>query len=41
MIGLVRSELRKLFTTQVWLWLLLGTFALTAIRVVASILSDG
>jgi ABC-2 type transport system permease protein len=40
-IGLVRSELRKLFTTQVWLWLLLGTFALTAIRVIASILSDG
>jgi ABC-2 type transport system permease protein len=41
MIGLIRSELRKLFTTQVWFWLLLGTFALTAISVVASILGDG
>jgi ABC-2 type transport system permease protein len=41
MIGLIRSELRKLFTTQVWFWLLIGTFALTAISVVASILGDG
>jgi hypothetical protein len=41
MIGLIRSELRKLFTTQVWFWLLLGTFGLTAIGVVASILTDG
>jgi hypothetical protein len=40
-IGLIRSELRKLFTTQVWFWLLLGTFGLTAISVVATILSDG
>lgn len=41
MIGLIRSELRKLFTTQVWFWLLLGTFGLTALGVVGTILSDG
>jgi hypothetical protein len=41
MIGLVRSELRKLFTTQVWFWLLIGTLALTALGIVATILSDG
>jgi ABC-2 type transport system permease protein len=40
-IPLIRSELRKLVTTQVWFWLLLGTFGLTAISVVASILGDG
>jgi ABC-type transport system involved in multi-copper enzyme maturation permease subunit len=41
MIGLIRSELRKLFTTQVWFWLLIGTLALTALGVVGTILSDG
>jgi hypothetical protein len=41
MTALIRSELRKLRTTQVWFWLLLGTFGLTAIGVVANILGDG
>jgi ABC-2 type transport system permease protein len=41
MIGLIRSEMRKLFTTQVWFWLLIGTLALTALGVVGTILSDG
>jgi hypothetical protein len=40
-IGLIRSEWLKLRTTQVWLWLLLGSFALTALSVVGTILSDG
>jgi ABC-2 type transport system permease protein len=38
--GLIRSEFRKLFSTQVWLWLLLGTAGLTALAVVATILGD-
>ncbi len=38
---LVRSELRKLTTTQVWFWLLLGALALTALSVVGQILTDG
>ncbi|MBA2552556.1 MAG: ABC transporter permease [Geodermatophilaceae bacterium] len=30
MIGLIRSEFRKLFSTKVWLWLLIGAAALAA-----------
>lgn len=41
MIGLIRSELRKLRTTQVWLWLLVGMAALTALFVLLTILNDG
>jgi ABC-2 type transport system permease protein len=40
-IGLIRSELRKLFTTQVWFWLLIGSLALAALSVVGTILTDG
>jgi hypothetical protein len=40
-IALLRSELRKLFTTQVWFWMLLIALALTALFVVGTILSDG
>jgi ABC-2 type transport system permease protein len=40
-IALIRSELRKLFTTQVWFWLLLGALGLTALSVVGRILGDG
>jgi ABC-2 type transport system permease protein len=39
--ALVRSELRKLLTTQVWFWMLLIALALTALFVVGTILSDG
>jgi ABC-2 type transport system permease protein len=39
--GLVRSEVRKLMTTQVWFWLLVGALALTALGVVGTVLSDG
>jgi ABC-2 type transport system permease protein len=39
--GLIRSEFRKLFSTQVWIWLLLGTVGLTALAVVGTILGDG
>jgi ABC-2 type transport system permease protein len=38
---LVRSELRKLLTTQVWFWLLLGALALSALGVVGQVLTDG
>ncbi len=41
MIRLVRSEVRKLVTTQVWFWLLLGALALTALGVVGQVLTDG
>lgn len=42
MINIVRSEFRKLLTTQVWLWLLLASVAITALLVVAQIApSDG
>jgi ABC-2 type transport system permease protein len=40
-IGLIRSEWIKLRTTQVWLWLLLGMAAITALFVVVTILGDG
>jgi ABC-2 type transport system permease protein len=40
-IGLIRSELRKLFTTQVWFWMLIGSLALAALSVVGTILTDG
>lgn len=41
MIALLRSESRKLFTTQVWFWMLVIALALTALFVVGTILSDG
>jgi len=40
-IRLLRSEVRKLVSTQVWFWLLVGSLALTAVGVVAQILTDG
>jgi ABC-2 type transport system permease protein len=39
MSGLVRAEFRKLRTTQVWLWLLLASVAITALGVIAPIAS--
>ncbi|MCL2782209.1 MAG: hypothetical protein FWD74_12135 [Actinomycetia bacterium] len=42
MVGLIRAEFRKLFSTQVWFWLLFATLALTAIAVVGQLApSDG
>ena len=41
MIRLLRSESRKLFTTQVWFWMLVIALALTALFVVGTILGDG
>jgi ABC-2 type transport system permease protein len=38
--GLIRAEFRKLFTTQVWFWLLLVSLALTALNVVGNILGS-
>jgi ABC-2 type transport system permease protein len=38
MTGLIRAEFRKLFTTQVWFWLLLVSLGLTALNVLGSIL---
>jgi hypothetical protein len=39
---LVRAEFRKLRTTQVWLWLLLASIAITALLVTAQLAShDG
>jgi ABC-2 type transport system permease protein len=35
--GLIRAEVRKLVTTQVWFWLLLASLALTAVGVIAQI----
>jgi ABC-type transport system involved in multi-copper enzyme maturation permease subunit len=40
-IRLVRGELRKLFTTKLWLWLLLTAFAVTAIFLGTTIAFDG
>jgi ABC-2 type transport system permease protein len=37
MTNLIRAEFRKLFTTQVWFWLLIGSLALTALIVVANV----
>lgn len=41
MIRLVSGEVRKLFTTMLWLWMLLGAFALTAIFMSFTIGFDG
>lgn len=38
--GLIKSEYRKLISTQVWFWLLLTSVALTVIQVIATIASD-
>lgn len=40
MTNLVRAEFRKLFTTQVWFWLLLASLAITAISVIGQIASS-
>lgn len=40
-IALIRAELLKLRTTQVWLWLLVGDIALGALVAVASLASSG
>jgi ABC-2 type transport system permease protein len=39
--ALLRSEMRKLRTTQVWFWLLIGSLAWTALFVVVTFLTDG
>lgn len=41
MIRLVNAEFSKLFTTKLWLWLLLGSFALTALFISFTIGFDG
>lgn len=41
MIRLVRAEFGKLFTTKLWLWLLLGSFALAALFTSLTIGFDG
>lgn len=41
MTRLVSGEVRKLFTTMIWLWMLLGAFALTAIFMSFTIGFDG
>jgi ABC-2 type transport system permease protein len=40
MTGLVRAEFRKLFTTQVWFWLLIVSLGLTALSVLGGILGS-
>jgi ABC-2 type transport system permease protein len=40
MTGLLRSEFRKLLTTQVWFWLLLASVAIAVISVVVPIASN-
>ncbi len=37
MIALIRSEVRKLSSTQVWFWLLLASLALTALGVIGTL----
>jgi ABC-2 type transport system permease protein len=37
----VRSELRKLLTTQVWFWLLVGALGFTAVSVIGQVLTAG
>jgi ABC-2 type transport system permease protein len=39
--ALVRSELRKLFTTRLWLWLLLGALAFAALVSIITLATDG
>ncbi|OLF13121.1 hypothetical protein BLA60_07795 [Actinophytocola xinjiangensis] len=41
MIRLVRGEFRKLFTTKLWLWMLLGGIAMTAMFLGFTIAFDG
>lgn len=41
MILLIRAELRKLFTTKLWWAMMLGAMAISALAVIATILSDG
>lgn len=41
MTRLISGEVRKLFTTKLWLWMLLGSFALTAIFMSFTIAFDG
>lgn len=37
----IKSEIRKLFSTKLWLWLLLGGMAFTALAVTITLASDG
>ncbi|MCU1688901.1 MAG: hypothetical protein JWN61_2207 [Pseudonocardiales bacterium] len=37
MTNLIRAEFRKLFTTQVWFWLLIASLALTSLVVIANV----
>ncbi len=39
--ALLRSELRKLFTTRLWLWLLLGALAFAALISIITLATDG
>lgn len=41
MINLVRAEMRKLLSTQVWFWMLLLSIAITALLVVVGFLTTG
>jgi ABC-type transport system involved in multi-copper enzyme maturation permease subunit len=41
MIKLIRAEFAKLFSTKLWLWLLLGCFSFTALIVSVTIGTDG
>ena len=40
LIRLIRAELLKLRTTQVWFWLLLGCIAISALFVIGPLASD-
>jgi ABC-2 type transport system permease protein len=40
MTGLIKAEFRKLLTTQVWIWLLLASIAITALFVVGGLASS-
>jgi ABC-type transport system involved in multi-copper enzyme maturation permease subunit len=39
--ALVKAELRKLFSTRLWLWMLLGALAFAALATVFTIIGDG
>lgn len=41
MTNLIRAEFRKLFTTQVWFWLLIASLALTSLQVIALVAITG
>jgi len=39
--GQIKSEIRKLFGTKLWLWLLLGAMAFTALATIINLATDG